>query len=141
MVSMSTTYNTLKLVFDAPKREKTYSYVHKTVIANAKTGNVQPVRLDFNGKTVWSSANVAVGDEINKADALPGINELTWHYDTPKTSNWVQFRYHQLQLGTSGGDYHKMTRGVFIWSALVLAAMPAQAGGNFSFLGQMVRVI
>ena len=32
-------------------------------------------------------------------------------------------------------------RGEFIWSSLALAAMPVQAGCNFSFLGQMVRVI
>jgi hypothetical protein len=71
-----------------------------------KSGSAQPVHLDFNGKTVWSSANVQEKDEIvaelNKADALPGINELTWHYDTYETSNWVQFQYHYLQLKKDG---------------------------------------
>jgi hypothetical protein len=104
--AMSMTYNTLKLVFDAPKDARTSSYIYKTVISNVKSGSAQPVHLDFNGKTVWSSANVQEKDEIvvelNKADALPGINELTWHYDTYETSNWVQFQYHYLRLETDG---------------------------------------
>lgn len=104
--AMSTTYNTIKLVFDAPKSAKTYPYVYQTVIADAKSSNVHPVHLDFNGKTVWSSEDVAKGTEIrvelNEADALPGINELTWHYDTPIADNWVLFRFHQLRLGTTG---------------------------------------
>ncbi len=99
--ALSSTYNTIKLVFDAPKSEKTSSYVYKTVISD-KGGSIQPVHLDFNGKTVWSSENVAKDDvisvELDKADALPGINELTWHYDTPIASNWLMFKYHQLQL-------------------------------------------
>ena len=36
-----------------------------------------------------------------------------------------------------------MDRREFIWSSLALAAVPVQAGGaggNFSFLGQKVRV-
>ena len=105
-LSSNRPYNTIKLVFDAPKSAGTSPYVYKTEIEGVKSNNIHPVHLDFNGKTVWSSANVAAGDEIrvelNEADALPGINELTWHYDTPIADNWVQFRYHRLRLGIGG---------------------------------------
>ena len=105
-LSSNRPYNTIKLIFDAPKGDRIYPFVYKTTISDVKSGNVHPVHLDFNGKTVWSSEDVAKGTEIrvelNEADALPGINELTWHYDTPIADNWVLFRFHQLRLGIDG---------------------------------------
>lgn len=104
--ALTTTYNTLRLVFDAPKGDKTYPFVYKTKITGVKSGNTQPLRLEFNGKTVWSSANVATGTEVyvelSEDDALPGLNELTWRYETSVANNWLSFNgsKHWLRLLT-----------------------------------------
>lgn len=105
--ALTQTHKANTLIFDAPKGAKTYPYVYKTKINNAATGKTQPIHLEFNGKTVWSSANAAKGDEItvelSEEDALPGINELKWVYDTTETSNWIIFRYHQLKVSIHSG--------------------------------------
>ncbi len=100
--ALSTTHDTIRLVFDAPKGDKVFSYLYKTKISGVKTGNIHPIHLDFNGRTVWASENAANGTEISvelsEEDALPGLNELTWHYDTPVDSNWIMFQKHWLRL-------------------------------------------
>ena len=100
--AMTATYASNTLIFNAPKNSKIYPYVYKTAISNIESGKSQPIHLEFNGKTVWSSKNAAKGEEIavalNEEDALPGLNELKWVYDTQESSNWLIFKYHQLQL-------------------------------------------
>ena len=105
--SLTQTHKANTLIFDAPKGAKTYPYVYKTKINNASEGKTQPIHLEFNGKTVWSSINAAKGEEItvelSEEDALTGLNELKWVYDTTETSNWIIFRYHQLKVNIHSG--------------------------------------
>jgi len=105
--SLTTTYNAVTLLFDAPKGTKTYPYRYKTKIENVRSNETHPIHLDFNGKTVWSSAGVAKGDEITvelaEEDALPGLNTLTWHYDTEASGNWLTFNYHSLKIMAQAG--------------------------------------
>lgn len=105
--AMSASYKTNTLIFDAPKNGKVYPYVYKTKISNIASGKTQPIHLEFNGKTVWFSTNAAKGEEItvelSEEDALPGLNELKWVYDTTETSNWIIFGYHQLKVDIHSG--------------------------------------
>lgn len=105
--SLTTTYNAVTLLFDAPKGKKTYPYRYKTKIENVRSNETHPIHLDFNGKTVWSSDGVAKGDEITvelaEEDALPGLNTLTWHYDTESSGNWLTFNYHSLKIMAQTG--------------------------------------
>lgn len=105
--SLTTTYNAVTLLFDAPKGTKTYPYRYKTKIENVRSNETHPIHLDFNGKTVWSSDGVAKGDEITvelaEEDALPGLNTLTWHYDTETSGNWLTFNYHSLKIMAQTG--------------------------------------
>ena len=41
--------------------------------------------------------------ELSEEDALTGLNELKWVYDTTETSNWIIFRYHQLKIKIQSG--------------------------------------
>lgn len=106
--SLTTTYNAVTLLFDAPKGTKTYPYRYKTKIENVRSNETHPIHLDFNGKTVWSTSDgVAKGDEITvelaEEDALPGLNTLTWHYDTESSGNWLTFNYHSLKIMAQSG--------------------------------------
>ena len=100
--SLTTTYNSATLLFNAPKDGTIYPYRYKTKIENAKSGATHPVHLDFNGKTVWTGGGVDKGDEItielSGEYALPGLNELTWHYDTDSAGNWLTFGFHSLKI-------------------------------------------
>lgn len=102
--SMTTTYNSNTLLWDAPKTAASMPVVYWTKIANLKSGNTHPVHLEVNGSTVWSSEGVKTGDEIKveiPAElTCPGLNELKWVYDTKTASNWMIFGYHRLRIVT-----------------------------------------
>ena len=100
-------YPPLKLIWNAPKDEPAQSVVYRTAIANFnRTATKQPIHLEANGTTVWSSDGVAIGDticvEIDATYTRPGLNELKWVYDTDVAGNWVTFGYHKLRMGVSG---------------------------------------
>jgi hypothetical protein len=101
--SMTTTYNSNAVVFDVPAETAgLFPYVYRTKIIDIKDGNIHPVRLELNGVTVWSNANVPEGADVEVPLAetafKPGLNELTWRYDTKASGNWLVFDYHQLTL-------------------------------------------
>ena len=52
--------------------------------------------------TSRSNANVPEGADVEVPLAetafKPGLNELTWRYDTTASGNWLVFDYHQLTL-------------------------------------------
>ncbi len=109
--SMTTTYNTNTLIWNAPKETRecwpTYPVVYKTKIANLKEeGNTHPIHLECNGVKVWptdaASKEVTKGEEIEVAIpaeyTLPGLNELKWVYDTEVPSNWMIFASHSLRI-------------------------------------------
>ena len=101
--SMTTTYNSNAVVFDMPAEVcGLYPYVYRTRLTDRKSGNKHPLHLELNGVTVWSSADLAIGEEVKvEFDATafkPGLNELTWRYDTMASNNWLVFDYHQLAL-------------------------------------------
>ena len=104
--AMHKAYPSLTLVWNAPKDKPAQPVTYRTVIANTKSGNTQPVHLEVNGTTVWSSDNVARGDkicvEIDAAHTLPGLNELKWVYDTDVAGNYITFEYHKLKIGETG---------------------------------------
>ena len=104
--ALKKSYPPITLVWNAPKDRPAMPVVYSTAIANFKTGNTQPIHLEANGKTVWSSAGVARDDkirvEIDAAYTRPGLNELKWVYDTDVADNWVSFRAHRLRLGSIG---------------------------------------
>ena len=89
-------------IFDMPAETLgRYPYVYRTKIIDHKAGNVQPARLELNGVTVWSSENIAKGEDVTvtfEATAFkPGLNELIWYYEpTAPASNWLTFDYHSL---------------------------------------------
>ena len=100
-------YPPLKLIWNAPKDEPAQSVVYRTAIANFnRTATKQPIHLEVNGTTVWSSDGVAIGDticvEIDAVYTRPGLNELKWVYDTDVPGNWVTFEYHKLRMGVPG---------------------------------------
>ena len=92
----------LTQIFDMPAETLgLYPYVYRTKIIDHKAGNVQPVRLELNGVTVWSSENIAKGEDVTvtfEATAFkPGLNELIWYYEpTAPANNWLTFDYHSL---------------------------------------------
>ena len=101
--AMTTTYNSNTVVFDVPAETAgLFPYVYRTKIIDIKDGNIHPVRLELNGVTVWSNANVPEGADVEVPLAetafKPGLNELTWRYDTTASGNWLVFDYHQLTL-------------------------------------------
>jgi len=104
--AMSKNYPPLTLIWNAPKDKPAQPIIYRTVIANFKAGNAQPVHLEVNGTTVWSSDNVARGDkicvEIDATYTRPGLNELKWVYDVGISGNWVTFEYHKLRMGVRG---------------------------------------
>jgi len=99
--ALTTTYNTLTIPFDVPKASAGQcAYRYETCFYNLKAGNTHPVHLEFNGETVWSSAD-AMGDVrvVIPAESIrPGLNELKWCYDTPTANNWACFDYHKLKM-------------------------------------------
>ena len=99
--ALTTTYNTLTIPFDVPKASAGQcAYRYETRFWNLKAGNTHPVHLEFNGETVWSSAD-ARGDVriVIPAESIrPGLNELKWCYDTPTANNWACFDYHKLKM-------------------------------------------
>jgi hypothetical protein len=99
--ALTTTYNTLTIPFDVPKASAGQcAYRYETSFWNLKAGNTHPVHLEFNGETVWSSAD-ARGDVriVIPAESIrPGLNELKWCYDTPTANNWACFDYHKLKM-------------------------------------------
>ena len=104
--AMHKAYPSLTLVWNAPKDKPAQPVTYRTVVANTKAGDTQPVHLEVNGTTVWSSDNVARGDkicvEIDAAYTQPGLNELKWVYDTDAAGNYVTFEYHKLKMGVFG---------------------------------------
>ena len=100
--SLTTTYNTLTIPFNVPKSSAGQcAYRYETYIDSLKSGSTHPLRLEFNGKTVWSSANAAkdkVRVEIPAEDIKCGLNELKWVYDTTTASNWLTFDYHKMKM-------------------------------------------
>ena len=101
---LTTTYNTLKILFDVPKSSAGQcAYRYEAVIHSVKSGNTHPVHIEFNGETVWSSANVTKGNvrvEIPGENIKPGLNELKWVYETTTADNWMSFDYHRLKMLT-----------------------------------------
>ena len=117
--AMTKTYDSLTLLWDAPKDADSLPVIYKTSIYAVKANDAQytytqPIHLECNGTTVWSSNGVAKGDEISvEIDAeytLPGLNELKWVYDTTQPNNWVQFKNHWLRLVTPGKPFVMIVR-------------------------------
>ena len=117
--AMTKTYDSLTLLWDAPKDADSLPVIYKTSIYNVKANDAQytytqPIHLECNGTTVWSSNGVVKGDEISvEIDAeytLPGLNELKWVYDTAQPNNWVQFKNHWLRLVTPGKPFTMVIR-------------------------------
>ena len=102
--SLTQTYRTNTLLYDAPKDADPMPVVYSTKISNAATGKTQPIHLEANGTPVWSSDGVEKGEEIRveigAEYTYPGLNELKWVYDTAETSNWMIFDHHKLKLVT-----------------------------------------
>ncbi|MBR3221356.1 MAG: hypothetical protein IKF72_03920 [Kiritimatiellae bacterium] len=100
--AVTTTYNTLTILFDVPKTSAGQcAYRYDTYMDSVKSGNTHPIHLEFNGETVWSSENAAVGKvrvEIPAESVKPGLNELKWVYDTAVANNWLTFDYHKLKM-------------------------------------------
>lgn len=100
--AVTTTYNTLTIPFDVPKSSAGQcEYRYETSIDSIKPDNTHPIHLEFNGETVWSSANATKGKvrvEIPAEDIKAGLNELKWVYDTTTASNWLTFDYHRLKM-------------------------------------------
>ena len=98
---LTTTYNTLTIPFDMPKTsEGQCEYRYETYIDSLKSGSTHPLRLEFNGETVWTT-NAVVGRvrvEIPAESIKCGLNELKWVYDTTTASNWLTFDYHRLKM-------------------------------------------
>ena len=99
---LTTTYNTLTIPFDVPKSSVGQcAYRYEAFIVNVKPDATHPVHIEFNGETVWSSANATkdkVRVEIPAEDIKPGLNELKWFYDTTTSENWLSFDYHKLKM-------------------------------------------
>ena len=101
--ALTTTYSNT-FVFDVPAETAgLFPDVYRTKIIDIKDGNIHPVRLELNGVTVWSNANVPEGADVEVPLAetafKPGLNELTWRYEaTSPGGNWLVFDYHQLAL-------------------------------------------
>ena len=71
-----------------------------------KSGNTHPMHLEFNGETVWSSANATKGKvrvDIPAESIKSGLNELKWVYDTTMANNWISFDYHMLKMAVPTG--------------------------------------
>ena len=104
--ALSKNYPPLTLIWNAPKDKPAQPVVYKTAIPNFKAGNAQPLHLEVNGTTVWSSDNVARGDkicvEIDAVYTRPGLNELKWVYDVGISGNWITFEYHKMRMGVPG---------------------------------------
>ena len=53
-------------------------------------------------RVAFVAGEVAIGADVKvEFDATavkPGLNELTWRYDTMASNNWLVFDYHQLAL-------------------------------------------
>ena len=100
--AVTTTYNTLTIPFDVPKSSAGQcEYRYETSIDSIKPDNTHPIHLEFNGETVWSSANAVKGKvrvEIPAEDIKCGLNELKWVYDTTTASNWLTFDYHRMKM-------------------------------------------
>ena len=99
---LTTTYNTLTIPFDVPRSSAGQcAYRYEAFIVSVKSGTTHPVHIEFNGETVWSSANAAKGKvrvEIPAESVKPGLNELKWVYDTKTSGNWLTFDYHRLKM-------------------------------------------
>ena len=105
--AMHKAYPSLTLVWDAPKDKPAQPVIYRTAISGtASAANTQPMHLEVNGTTVWSTDNAAAGKkicvEIDAAYTKPGVNELKWVYDTDVAGNWITFEYHKLRMGVSG---------------------------------------
>jgi hypothetical protein len=99
--SMTTTYNSNTFVFDVPKETcGLYPFVYRTRVKDWKTGSAQPMHLELNGVTVYTKADASLDQDVEvvfEPDAFnPGLNELTWRYDTAVPNNWLTFDYHSL---------------------------------------------
>ena len=105
--AMHKAYPSLTLVWDAPKDKPAQPVIYRTAISGtASAANTQPMHLEVNGTTVWSTDNAAAGKkicvEIDAAYTKPGVNELKWVYDTDVAGNWITFEYHKLRMGMPG---------------------------------------
>ena len=100
--AVTTTYNTLTIPFDVPKSSAGQcAYRYETFMNDLKSGNTHPMHLEFNGETVWSSANATKGMvrvDIPAESIKSGLNELKWVYDTTTANNWISFDYHMLKM-------------------------------------------
>ena len=58
------------------------------------------MHLELNGVTVYTKADASLDQDVEvvfEPDAFnPGLNELTWRYDTAVPNNWLTFDYHSL---------------------------------------------
>ena len=92
----------LSLLFDVPENvDPRYSWTYATKFLSPQAGASQPLHLELNGETVWSSADVAAGTDIevhfDVTQFRSGLNELKWCYDT-SSPNWINMDYHKLRL-------------------------------------------
>ena len=116
--SLTQTYRTNTLIYDAPKDADPMPVVYSTKIRNAASGKTQPIHLEANGTKVWpadaDSKEVAIGEEIRveigAEHTYPGLNELKWVYDTEETSNWMIFDHHKLRLVTPPNPFVLVVR-------------------------------
>ena len=116
--SLTQTYRTNTLIYDAPKDADPMPVVYSTKIRNASSGKAQPIHLEANGTKVWpgdaASKEVAIGEEIRveigAEHTYPGLNELKWVYDTSESSNWLIFDHHALKLVTPPNPFVMVVR-------------------------------
>ena len=92
----------LSLFFDVPENVgERCTWIYSTKFLDPQAGHAQPIHIEVNGATVWQSANVENGTEVDKKiDAsllVPGLNELKLCYDTTEP-NWISIDWHRLKL-------------------------------------------
>ena len=92
----------LSLLFDVPENVNGgCKWRYSTKFLDPQAGYVQPIHIELNGSTIWSSENVAGGSEvdcqIDPSLLVPGLNNLKLCYDSA-VPNWISIDYHRLKI-------------------------------------------
>ena len=92
----------LSLLFDVPENvDGKCRWLYSTKFIDPQAGCAQPIHIELNGSTIWSSEDVAGGTEvdlqIDPSSLVPGLNNLKLCYDSA-VPNWISIDYHRLKL-------------------------------------------
>ena len=92
----------LSFFFDVPENvDNRCLWLYSTKFIDPQAGYAQPLHIEINGSTMWSSADVASGMEVDlpiePSLLKPGLNELKLCYDTA-VPNWISLDWHRLKL-------------------------------------------